>query len=308
MKKNRTKKLGKLGLIAVVLIACSVIASATLLTFFGKIETTVNIEQSVQIDGNNWNEAITHDLDGVGGCCYCFEHEIVNNGCQPIMLDWEIWANPNMDGITVSFIREPYLGSLDLSVLDGMAEYDDFDVYVDDILVYTYSATGGDEIWILHTVDLLPFEIPAAGTHTVKIDCIADEPWQYFDTYGQLGVDTIELYCELGTLCDSVDIGDTSSEAGHNLVGWGPVEPATSGGNWGGITDCRATWVTGDESWASVDLTCEESECDCDGIPIMEEPFELLPEETIEFCICYGFDMLIKPGTYTIKAKLIPTI
>lgn len=34
---------------------------------------------------------------------------------------------------------------------------------------------------------------------------------------------------------DEVDIGDTGSEAGHDLLGWGPIEPAEHDGNWGGI-------------------------------------------------------------------------
>ncbi|MCL5966413.1 MAG: PEP-CTERM sorting domain-containing protein [Deltaproteobacteria bacterium] len=43
---------------------------------------------------------------------------------------------------------------------------------------------------------------------------------------------------------DFVDIGNPVSEAGHNLQGWGPVEPATHGGSWGGIApgDCRVIW------------------------------------------------------------------
>jgi hypothetical protein len=40
---------------------------------------------------------------------------------------------------------------------------------------------------------------------------------------------------------DSVDIGNITSEAGHNLAGWGPIEPATSGGGYGGVDDCRCT-------------------------------------------------------------------
>jgi len=38
---------------------------------------------------------------------------------------------------------------------------------------------------------------------------------------------------------DSVDFGNTTSEAGHSLKSWGPIEPATSGGNWGGSDHCR---------------------------------------------------------------------
>ncbi|MCR4275551.1 MAG: hypothetical protein NUV83_02250 [Candidatus Wolfebacteria bacterium] len=34
---------------------------------------------------------------------------------------------------------------------------------------------------------------------------------------------------------DFVNIGSPSSEASHNLQGWGTIEPLTSGGNWGQI-------------------------------------------------------------------------
>ena len=50
---------------------------------------------------------------------------------------------------------------------------------------------------------------------------------------------------------DYVDIGDKDSEKGHRLRGWGPVEPDASGGNYGGIGDCRVTWEPGtpDKVW-----------------------------------------------------------
>ena len=52
------------------------------------------------------------------------------------------------------------------------------------------------------------------------------------------------------TQVDFVDMGNTTSEAVHNLVGWGPIEPDTHPGTWGSIaTDplspdkkCRVTW------------------------------------------------------------------
>lgn len=53
----------------------------------------------------------------------------------------------------------------------------------------------------------------------------------------------------------TVDIGTPTSEAGYNLQGWGPVEPTTHGGNYGGIaTDplswdglCRVIWDSSDD-------------------------------------------------------------
>jgi hypothetical protein len=217
---------------------------------------------------------------------------------------------------------EHILESLEMSVLDGMAQWDDFDVYVDGTLVYSYDAVGGNpEDWNPHVIDLTPFQITCCGTHTIKIDCV-NGPWEYFNPYGQLGVDTIALYCEEHVLCDMVDIGDPTSEAGHNLQGWGPIEPATNGGTWGGIDNCRATWfytagdqlpTTADASWATVDLTCEEcydpepvEGCDCES-PCMDLPFYMEPGDEVTFCICYHADILTAPGAYDITTKLVPT-
>ena len=44
------------------------------------------------------------------------------------------------------------------------------------------------------------------------------------------------------TPIDFINIGDPTSEAGHNLAGWGPIEPIHSGGTWGGAGEdgnCR---------------------------------------------------------------------
>lgn len=51
-----------------------------------------------------------------------------------------------------------------------------------------------------------------------------------------------------------INIGDSISEAGHYLKGWGEIEPATHGGNWGGIGN--------DVSGADCDLPEGQS---CDG-------------------------------------------
>jgi len=63
-------------------------------------------------------------------------------------------------------------------------------------------------------------------------------------------------------LCQ-VDIGDDTSEAGHNLNGWGDVEPDSSKGNWGGFIEgeenCRVIWEADDDKEATItlDRCCE---------------------------------------------------
>ena len=72
--------------------------------------------------------------------------------------------------------------------------------------------------------------------------------------------------CYIPTLTDQVNIGDPVSEVGHSLLGWGPIEPATHDGGWGGFgpigigtgENCRAAWspVEGGtpQPWASFKL------------------------------------------------------
>lgn len=54
---------------------------------------------------------------------------------------------------------------------------------------------------------------------------------------------------------DHVDIGNPASESGYVMSSWGPIEPLTSSGSYGGIDECRAIWSSSDNSRsASIDL------------------------------------------------------
>jgi hypothetical protein len=61
-------------------------------------------------------------------------------------------------------------------------------------------------------------------------------------------------------LAELVDLGTPGGEAGYGLLDWGPVEPTSHPGGWGGIaTDfqswdnlCRTVWSTGNANWASI--------------------------------------------------------
>ena len=61
-----------------------------------------------------------------------------------------------------------------------------------------------------------------------------------------------------------IDIGNPASEAGHAMIGWGPVEPDSHIGGWGAIAGedppgrCRTIWSPAEaapvENWASLEL------------------------------------------------------
>jgi hypothetical protein len=132
---------------------------------------------------------------------------------------------------------------LSIHHLEGIA-IDAFEVYVypagqpeDARLVFSFTGEEGTaEIW--HTSKV---SFPATGTCTVMF--VSTGPlWGGWPTYGQIAIDEIAVK-ECDPIKDSVDIGDPSSEDGHNLQGWGPIEPANSGGNYGGVDDCRTIWA-----------------------------------------------------------------
>jgi len=86
--------------------------------------------------------------------------------------------------------------------------------------------------------------------------------WASVMAFDQLRFDTSAA--SLPDAHDYVDIGNPASEAGHALTGWGPIEPDTNGGGWGGIGSesppgkCRTTWSLEEddpvERWASLEL------------------------------------------------------
>lgn len=160
--------------------------------------------------------------------------------CRPVYApeDGDDWATIELD-----FGDDPTTCKL-LTVrhLDGHSE-DTFDLFLGGVLVHSY---GGDGLTTEHWYTL---ELDACFTGLQTLEFVSTAPqWSGWATYGQMCIDTITVEEPAGacTLLDLVDVGDTDSEAGHALAGWGPVEPATSGGNYGGIEDCRAVYALED--------------------------------------------------------------
>ena len=90
--------------IMAIIVGCLVItASATLLSYYGKVTTTANVSQSVLLDGNDYSNPLTYEFDVIGGCCKWSCHELENTGCEdaPIVFNTIYW--PNGDGIITKY-------------------------------------------------------------------------------------------------------------------------------------------------------------------------------------------------------------
>ncbi len=161
--------------------------------------------------------------------------------------DGNDWATIEMD-----FGNDPTTcKKFTIGHLDGMTN-DSFEVFIDNVLVFTYA---GDNL-TTETWYQLELNVCFTGVRTVKFVSTAPQ-WSGWSTYGQMCFDvlTIEECPADCHMVDMVDIGDPSSEAGHDLTGWGPIEPATSGGPYGGIDNCRPVYAPEDRTnWATLDL------------------------------------------------------
>ena len=93
-KNRRSRGIGiskkmAVGIVAVV-IAMTLIASGAVLTYFGTVETTVDVEQSVLVNGKLWDETTTHgQFDMYGGCCVYTKDKIENRGCVEGTLNFD---------------------------------------------------------------------------------------------------------------------------------------------------------------------------------------------------------------------------
>ena len=185
------------------------------------------------------------------------------DNCRPIYApeDGDDWATIDFD-----FGCCEGLKCLVMEHLDGLGD-DAFEVYMYPAgnptaaqLIFTYTGDGlATEIW--KTSGVL---VEGTGLQTIKF--VSTEPqWSGWPTYGQMCFDKLMLRSYLPVM-DNVIIGDSGSEAGHAMAGWGPVEPATSGGNYGGVDQCRPIYAPEDnDNWATIEMDfgycTEETKC-----------------------------------------------
>jgi hypothetical protein len=95
-----TKK--KTAILALALIFCIGIASAALLEYYAKIETTVNVAQGILVDGHGYETPITEEVSATGGGIVYTVHTIQNLGDKEatVYLSWE---TSDSDGLDVAY-------------------------------------------------------------------------------------------------------------------------------------------------------------------------------------------------------------
>jgi len=97
----------------------------------------------------------------------------------------ENWASVNFS------LQEQYIASkIIIRALDGITD-DSFEVYTNDILVYSYQDEGSTETWKSHKIIIAQHGIN--NSLNLKIKSTGPK-WNGFNTYGQLGISWIKIY------------------------------------------------------------------------------------------------------------------
>jgi len=97
---KRKAMLGTLALLVFVLVV-----NATMLTFYGRVETTVTVEQTVLFDGEACN-VVEEAVEMTTGTCTVSYHWMENPGIDPVLVDVTTTAD-FIDGIDVSVFVFP---------------------------------------------------------------------------------------------------------------------------------------------------------------------------------------------------------
>jgi len=325
-----TKK--KTAIMALALILCIGTVSAVFLDYFGRIQTTITLNQSVLLDGKDYQTPISESLTVYGGYYYGDFHYLDNKANVPVDIMFE--ALPNTEGIEVQYLPFAHLTAIGkplgkeariVIIPEGLTLGD---LETISWLVNTVSGypphiditldVDGDGI--VDTEDMLTAELavnnpayapPNYGTYNTWLSTFEMASG---DGYGQINDNTIFWVTKLG----AGDEDAPSSTLAHWKQGivdnnpdtWTP-DPDLSG-----IINANApivkleievdNWIVDTEAYIG---KVEVNGIPCTGLPVIAEgeTFTLPANEILYFCAEYYIDpRLVPSGSYTVTTYVKP--
>jgi len=290
----------KTAILALTLVLCIGIASAALLDYYGRIVTTVNVNQAIYLDGKPYYEDIIEDFNGteiMPSTIIFTLHYLENQAQNPITMQFNYiitnsTGHEDHKGITVTYLEDSKPYSF---VKDYATERGTLHVAVED--------TGDG--WLQWT-----YTYADNPTHTPKMTVAINYPHGFCITTFDDGSHDGWYYApDVGT---TVRFADYS---GGTYEDWVKTSVSGENGNvlsvaikktrlpneflWHGYANYNGipVWIEIDENYLPIGhATIRE--------PI-SSPFTLAPGERLDFYIRYEFDEALEPGEYTIITKVV---
>jgi len=144
----------KTALLALALILCVGMVSAGLLSYYAKIETTVNVAQGILVDGQGYETPITETITGAGGKKLYSWHTITNLGDSPAIVTFDSNVAPSDGGVTVEYFENTAVLILENKQPIGTDHWPI--IYDDTKAILTYNLIGKNFVYTLEASGLKP--------------------------------------------------------------------------------------------------------------------------------------------------------
>lgn len=336
------KKTSKIIMVLAVLVAGSMIASAGLLTYFGQVKTTANVEQAVVIGspGNwhNYNEPIEYTIPEAapGGETFCKEQWIWNKASIPVdvSLDTNVYA-----GITTTYyelteysfahsqdVNDGTVGQLETTV----TEDGDWMVWTFDFPVELFTGDGNLNVGLIIATDgegngpayQIHNNDGADATHPWGTWLMS--PWGPTIADGWFGWHSGDTNTPVTSLSWVEAIGQRNTPWEGIVSGDGVMQIKILKSELGDSFHWAASPTVGSGFFApAYDVTMQIPTSFDWGTPLvtmampnyieanlwqpLTAPFTLLSQQKLQFRICYAFDLHISPGTYVLTTTVDAT-
>ena len=303
MKKTKISKIGrrgKIGLTVLVAVMFIGVASAGLLSYYGKVTTTANVSQSIFVDGNDYTTPVTDDFAVTGGCTVCVDHKISNVACidGTVSLDTTITGPGGPSGVTVTYMDSVRLENKDV----------DWDIIIDNTYAdITFELVGEEFVYELDVVGM--------DTNTEYVFIYRADEEDRFTNWHGVGSIAIKYFT---TDDDGNYFISTSKELNTNLpreTDWNNAPPADYEAEYLHKTGAKLWIVTATDwdstNWIMSGWDASEYLFETELIRYFDNTADelVIPAgEFIDFMICHEFAINIIPGIYIITTTVSPVV
>jgi hypothetical protein len=293
---------------------------AALLTYFGMITTTANVEQAVLLDGFDWTQPITEEVTVAGGESLCRPHWLQSQTDIPVMVQFATSITPAEAGITVTY-RKPLGYAFSGTTYAITGDYYPADITIEDgecNVTWTFDMVAGKTLegnghWGYGVAISLDGENASFQIHN-NDGTDAGFPWgthlysPYTDGWVSSSTNTPVTELDWVTCAGDRDYADNPTGIFTVTIDKCMLGSEFYWAVWVGVGGFYAPnngyssypdgfiWQGAVDGYYELAAITEE----------LSGPFALQPGEHLDFVICYEFAVNIMPKTYAIKTEVNP--
>jgi hypothetical protein len=285
-----------------ILIAASV--SAVLLTAFNVVEVEADVEQSVLVDGKQYDESISESLDLVAGDIVCLPHEIENRATIDIPLQLE---STDEEGIEITYRMAD---AINLQLTEDDFRYETGTTFD----AFNVSFTQDSEHIIVTVTEEDPIKYPWAMVFVSN----ADDEYKYRAGYNPIkddtGLETFYQEYPWGPFTqesfEDAGFDGSVNRTNESITIKIPLEELEEGDRLSMNVQAAGDGSRGQHKFpTSFNWNNPSNDAPIVGtFNELNNPFSVDAESTMNFEICYDFHWALAPAVYDLETEVQPNL